>query len=166
MRALRPPVFAAVLLAGLVATVAPASALTYEVHAGTSGAAELDDALPQISALMRLATEEIPDGFALVARARDDWERLEDAARSLGFHAASIDIHIDGLPLDEMSLTARLDAAEAARPVPVDISIAPGQVYRLRRIVVEGLPGDDGPRPPLAPGAAARARDIVAARAA
>ncbi len=166
MRALHPSIFAAVLLAGLAMPAAPAASLTYEVHAGASGAAELDDALPQISALMRLATEEIPDGFALVARARDDAERLEDAARSLGFHAAAIDIHIDGLPLDEASLTGRLDAVEAARPVPVDISIAPGPVYRLRRIAVDGLPDDDGPRPALAAGAAARARDIVAARAA
>jgi translocation and assembly module TamA len=163
MRVLHPPVLAAMLLACLAAVAAPATALTYEVHAEASGAAELDDALPQISALIRLAREEVPDGFALVARARDDAERLEDAARSLGFHAAAIDVHIDGLPLDDAALTGRLDAAEGARAIPVDISIAPGPAYRLRRIAVEGLSGADGPRPPLAPGAAARARDIVAA---
>ena len=66
---LRTWAFAA-LAAALLA--APAAALDYEVHYDPSGAAEFDAALPRISALMRLAETASPDGFALVARARED----------------------------------------------------------------------------------------------
>jgi translocation and assembly module TamA len=153
-------------LLAIALSAAPACALDYEVHHAPSGAAEFDAALPRISALMRLADAAVPDGFSLVARAREDAERLEDAARSLGFHGAVVDIHLDGMPVDDPDLPAALDDAAAVRRIPVDITVVAGPAYRLRRVGIEGLPPDVSARPPLRPGDVARARDILDAEAA
>ena len=154
---------AAAFAIALVARHAPA--LDYDVHHASSGAAAFDEVLPRLSALIRLTDAGAPDGFALVARAREDAERLEDAARSLGHHGAIVDIHVDGTPLDDPDLVATLDSGTATRRIPVDISVAAGPAYRLRRVAVEGLPQGSAARAMVQAGEVARARDILAAEA-
>lgn len=151
------------LLAAWLAAAAPAQALPYEVHVADSGDAALDRAIASVSSLVRLAGEEAGDGFALVARAREDAERLEDAARSLGFYGASVDIHLSGRPAHDAGLAAAIEAGAPAARIPVDITVAAGPAYRIRRIAVDGLPAGSVARPRLEPGQQARAADILAA---
>jgi translocation and assembly module TamA len=145
--------------------VGMARAVPYEVNVAPSGASEIDAVVPRLSTLARLAADTAPDGFALVARARSDAERLEDAVRSLGFYGATIDIRIAGRPLQDPGLVDDLDAADPQRKVAVDITIAAGERYRLRRVAVQGLPPQTAITPALETGAAARAADVLDAEA-
>ncbi|MFM8989777.1 MAG: hypothetical protein ACKOUS_09120, partial [Alphaproteobacteria bacterium] len=60
-------------------------------------------------------------------------------------------------------LAAALEAGDPAARVPVDITVAAGPVYRVRRIEVGGLPAGRAVRARLVPGPQARAADILAA---
>jgi translocation and assembly module TamA len=157
----RLPRPAAAALALILGVVCLARAVPYEVAIAGSGATEIDSTIPEISLLAKLVKEPAPDGFALVARARADAERLEDAARSLGYYGATVDIHIDGRPLQDPVLVDMLEAGDPQRTVPVDITIAAGAPYRLRRVAIEGLPADAAIAPTLETGAVARAADVL-----
>ena len=153
----------ALLLAGMLAAIGPARALPYEVHVAGSGDDALDRAISSVSTLVRLSRDGAADGFSLVARAREDAERLEDAARSLGFYGATVDVHLAGRPAHDPGLAAALEAGDPAARVPVDITVAAGPAYRVRRIAIDGLPTGSAARPRLEAGQQARAADILAA---
>ncbi|MFZ9447258.1 MAG: autotransporter assembly complex protein TamA, partial [Alphaproteobacteria bacterium] len=153
----------ALLLAGMLAATGPARALPYEVHVAGSGDDALDRAISSVSTLVRLSRDGAADGFSLVARAREDAERLEDAARSLGFYGATVDVHLAGRPAHDSGLAAALEAGDPAARVPVDITVAAGPAYRVRRIAIDGLPTGSAARPRLEAGQQARAADILAA---
>ncbi|MFM8679952.1 MAG: hypothetical protein ACKOGH_10135, partial [Alphaproteobacteria bacterium] len=102
------------LLAGLVPAAGPVRALPYEVHVAGSGDDGLDRAMSSVSTLVRLSRDGAADGFSLVARAREDAERLEDAARSLGFYGATVDVHLAGRPAHDAGLAAALEAGDPA----------------------------------------------------
>ena len=152
----------ACLLAWLAAT-GPALALGYEVHVASSGDDALDRAIASVSSLVRLSRDGAADGFSLVSRAREDAERLEDAARSLGFYGATVDVHLAGRPAHDAGLAEALEGGDPAARVPVDITVAAGEAYRVRRIEVAGLPPGRAARPRLEAGQQARAADILAA---
>jgi translocation and assembly module TamA len=144
----------------------PAWALRYRVDIAHTGVAELDDVLPQVSLLQRLHDSDPPDPIGLIGRARGDSDRVRDAARSLGYYGATVEIRIDGKALDDPDLVGVLEAGDATREVPVTVAIVPGQPYRLRRITTNGLPPGSSIRSTLAVGAQAKAADILAAETA
>ena len=156
------------LLPGAVALLLSGSALAadpqpYTVTLPPTNEAALDLALKDSSNLMTLR-ENAPVGpFALVSRARDDQARLGDALSSFGHYAATIRIQIAGRALDDPALPAALDAATG--PVAVTIAIAPGPVFKLRRVT---LPADTPPEGraalKLEPGQPAIAAEVLAAQ--
>lgn len=142
---------------------APVLALRYTVDIARTGVAELDEPLPQVSLLARLRETDPADPIGLIGRARGDADRLRDAARSLGYYGATVDIRIDGRALDDPDLVSALEAGDAAREVPVTVSVTPGQPYRIRRVETNGLPPGSTARSTLAAGAQAKAADILEA---
>jgi translocation and assembly module TamA len=166
--ALRTHAAARIVLTAVVFLLAasPAFALRYRVDIAHTGVAELDEVLPQVSLLQRLRESDPPDPIGLIGRARGDTDRIRDAARSLGYYGATVDIRIDGKALDDPDLTGALEGGDAAREVPVAVAITPGQPYRLRRIQTNGLPPGSAVRSNLAVGAQAKAADILAAETA
>jgi translocation and assembly module TamA len=151
------------LLVFLMVIAGPAWALRYRVDIAHSGVAELDDVLPQVSLLQRLRESDPPDAIGLIGRARGDSDRVRDAARSLGYYDATVDIRIDGKALDDPDLATALEAGDAGREVPVTIAITPGQPFHMRRVETNGLPPGSTAHSTLAVGAQAKAADILAA---
>jgi translocation and assembly module TamA len=147
----------------LMGVAGPAWALRYSVDIAHTGVAELDSVLPQVSLLQRLRESDPPDPVGLIGRARGDSDRVRDAARSLGYYGATVDIRIDGKALDDPDLATQLEAGDASREVPVTIALTPGQPYRMRRITTNGLPPGSTIHSTLAVGAQAKAADILAA---
>lgn len=138
----------------------------YEVTLAPSGDDALDAAARDSATLLALR-ESAPVGpFALIGRARTDRTRLLTALHSFGYYKGTVTMRIAGRDLDDPGLADVLDAAPADPPVKVDIAFARGPLFHLRRLE---LPADT-PQVArdalgLAPGAPARAADVLAARA-
>ncbi len=137
----------------------------YEVKIAPTGDAKLDEALTGSSVLVSLR-EKAPVGpFALIARAQQDAERFRTALNSFGFYDGKVQIRIAGRPLDDPTLADTLDAAPAAPPVPVAVSVETGTRFHLGSVKVEGaVPQQARDKLDLAPGAPAVASDVLAAR--
>lgn len=157
------------LLAPLIALpLLAADPLPYTVDLPPTNEAPLDAALKDSSTLIGLRDAAPVGPFALVTRAREDKARLETALGSFGHYDGRVAIRIAGRDLDDPDLPAALDAAPG--PVPVAIAITVGPTYRLRRISLAGPPDPAGRAIAqralkLAPGAPARAADVLGAEA-
>ena len=154
------------LLAAVLAALHGAAAIAadpqpYTVEIAPSGDKGLDQALQDSSNLVSLR-ESAPVGpFALVTRARDDQGRLESALSSYGHYAAHVGIQIAGRSPDDPALAAALEAATA--PVPINVAITPGPVFRLRKVTLEGqVPQVARDALGVAPGAPAVASEVLA----
>lgn len=144
----------------LAAAPALAADIGYTVRLVPSGVAALDQAAAAGSGLMSLRTVAPAGAFALVLRARQDLRRLHQVLESDGYDSGRVEITLDGLAADLPDAAARLESAR--QPVAVVIRLHPGPLFHVRRVIVDGsLPG--GMRLDLAPGAAARAGDLIAA---
>jgi len=134
----------------------------YTVTLATTGEAPLDQALHDSSNLISLQKDAPVGPFALVTRARDDQGRLQTALNSYGRYAARITATIAGRSLDDPGLPAALEAATG--PVVVDVAIAPGPVFHLRRVELDGsVPPEGRAALRLESGAPAIAADVLAA---
>lgn len=142
-----------------------ADPVTYLPHINATGDAELDDLLRQSSNLVSLAKKAPAGPFALVARARADVGRLQTVLQSRGYYQGKVEISILGRPLDDPGLLAALEALPAKTPAPVEIRITPGPLFHIGKIDIEGeVTKEERAAMGLAPGAPARAADILAAR--
>lgn len=141
-----------------------ADPLPYALTLVPTGNAEIDGALADASQLATLR-ESAPVGpFALVSRAVLDAGRLDRVLRSFGYYDAQIGIRIDGRALDDPDLLPRLEERSALPPVPVEVRIAPGPLYRLGQVRLDGtVPADVRAAFDLKPGEPARARTVLAA---
>jgi translocation and assembly module TamA len=131
--------------------------------------------LRDASSLYALRKDAPPDGFALALRARRDFAPLVDALWSQGYYDAQVSIRVDGvaLPTDSSDFTAFQRAADgykAKAAVPMQIVVAPGKRFVLRKFAVLGV--DGRPLPELTervialkPGDAAAADSIRGAEA-
>lgn len=106
----------------------------YTVVIAPTGQAPVDAALLASATLVTLR-EVAPAGpFAVIARAKNDLPRLQQAVQSFGYYGARLRIRIAGRALDDPALPAVLDGAR--EPVPITVGTELGPVYRLRRIAL------------------------------
>jgi translocation and assembly module TamA len=153
-------VFTALVPAGKAADPQP-----YKVTIDPTGEPELDGAVKDASTLISLHDSAPVGPFALIARARSDAGRFNDALQSYGYYKGQVTISIAGHPLDDPGLAQFLDATPAGQEVPVEIKLTRGPQFHLRHIELQGQV-DEAARAklaPLVPGAPARASDVIAA---
>jgi translocation and assembly module TamA len=152
-----------------MAVLSPAYAAdpqTYDVTIGSTGSTARDDSL-RTSSLLDGLKDKAPAGpFALVARAKDDVARLDQALQSFGYYRGKVDITIDHRPLSDLNLADTLDAVPKGESVHIDIAVNPGPLFRLRRVTVEGTVPPDIAHPlDIAAGQPAVASDVLNAGA-
>jgi translocation and assembly module TamA len=138
----------------------------YKVTIEPTGEAPLDAAVHDAATLISLQKSAPVGPFALVARARSDEGRFAVALHSFGYYDGKVEITIDGKPLDDPSLPDLLDEAPPKDEVPVDVKLTRGPLFHIGTIDVKGeIPQAARDKiAPLAPGAPARAADVLAAR--
>ena len=130
----------------------------------------LATALQAASELAALRTTAPVGAFALTLRARQDAARLGQVLQSFGYYKGSVAIRIGGRALDSPGLLGWLEQLPAAPPaaplVAVAVAVTPGPLFRLGEVRLTGVV-PEGARAALglAPGAPARAGDVLAARA-
>lgn len=126
----------------------------------------LATALQAASELAALRTTAPVGAFALTLRARQDAARLGQVLHSFGYYQGSVAIRIGGRALDSPGLLGWLDQLPAAPPVAVAVAVTPGPLFRLGAVRLTGVvPEAARAALGLAPGAPARAGDVLAARA-
>jgi translocation and assembly module TamA len=137
----------------------------YIVSLEKTGNNALDQAFHDSSNLVSLR-ESAPVGpFALVERARGDAGRFITALHSFGYYKGSVDITIAGHPVQEGDLPDLLSRAPASPPVTVRIAAKPGPLFHIRKVDIQGaVPAIVRAQLGLAPGAPARAQDVLAAQ--
>ena len=137
----------------------------YTVNLGKTGNGALDQALHDSSDLVSLR-ESAPAGpFALIERARTDAGRLVAAMHSFGYYKGSVSITIAGHGLQDGDLPDLLRRAPANPPVTVTVAPQPGPLFHIRKVEIKGaLPAQARARLGLAPGAPARAQDVLMAQ--
>ena len=142
---------------GADAPVAPSpGALPYKVaFTLPEGVGPSLSSLRDASSLYALRKDPPPDGFSLALRARRDFAPLVDALWAQGYYDAQVSIRIDGvgLPIGSGDFTAFQRAADAYRGkavAPVEIVVAPGPRFVIRRLTVLGLDGRAARRPAAA----------------
>lgn len=96
------------------------------------------------------------DAYGLIGRVRADLPRLQELLRAEGYWGGSVGATIDGLPLDDPALPARLEAAAA--PVPVVLTLIPGPIYRIGQVAIAAMPDE----PDVALAEVARDSGVVA----
>jgi translocation and assembly module TamA len=138
----------------------------YTVGIGKTGNSALDQALHDASTLVSLEKGAPVGPFALVTRARDDQARFVSVLHSFGYYKGSADITIAGRGLEDPSLPGLLQRASAKPPAEVEVATKLGPLFHIRRIEVLGtVPAQARAQLGLAPGAPARAEDVLAAQA-
>ena len=128
---------------------------------------------PELARALRAASElealrgTVPVGaFALTLRARQDATRFAQVLHSFGYYKGSVAIRIGGRALDSPGLLGWLEQRPPAPPVAVDVAVTPGPLFRLGAVRLTGaVPEAARAALGLAPGAPARAADVLAARA-
>jgi translocation and assembly module TamA len=110
-----------------------AYSVTFEM--GASADSELEDALKEASLLVREADRPVSGALGLIARARNDRERLVAALYEKARYNGVVTIRIAGRALDEIPPDAEFDRNG---PVPVAISVDSGDVFVLGDIRLEG----------------------------
>jgi translocation and assembly module TamA len=137
----------------------------YTVNLEKIGNDALDQALQDSSNLVSLR-ETAPVGpFALVERAREDAGRFTAALHSFGYYKGSVDITIAGHRLQDPNLPDILAHASASPPLKVTVTPKLGPLFHIRKVEVQGaVPAKVRAQLGLAPGAPARAQDVLAAQ--
>ncbi|HWA91402.1 MAG TPA: autotransporter assembly complex family protein [Rhizomicrobium sp.] len=158
-----------VLFAALAAGPLPSEAAdpqAYDLKIDATGNAALDEAVAATSLLGTLHGAAPPPPFALIERARSDVGRIETVLNGLGYYKPGVSVAIAGRDTADPDLPKALDAVPQGTSVPVHVVIAPGPLYRLREIAVDGaLPAGARDALKLAPGQPAVASDVLDAQA-
>jgi translocation and assembly module TamA len=110
----------------------------YRVDLGSVGNAEIDATLKSTSDLVSLRSSAPVGPFGLIARARNDVDRLTTVLESFGYYECRIAIKINGMPLTDPNLGDALAALPKGSDAHVALSFTLGTLYTLRRIDIEG----------------------------
>jgi len=138
----------------------------YRVDIASIGDASQDAILRATSGLLTLQSNAPVSPFGLIARARGDIGRLRTALESFGYYQSSVTIQINGLALTEPGLAETLASLPAKSDARVTIGFAPGPLYHVRTVTIDGeLPASAQNLLPLKPGAPAVAASVVGAGA-
>jgi translocation and assembly module TamA len=136
----------------------------YAVTFVKTGDKSLDALVAATSNLASLRVKAPAGPFALVLRARADEDRLQTVLDSAGYYDGSVGITIDGRPIDDPALPARIAAYAAATPIPVTVTLTRGPLFHLGRVTIKGeLPAAARAAFRLESGQPARADDVLAA---
>ena len=136
----------------------------YSVDIAATGQATIDTALTNASQLVALGAKAPVGPFALISRAHQDIQRFESVLQSFGYYQGTIAVTIAGLPLDDPSLPAKLEAVPQSTSVAVEAKAALGPLFHLRHVAIEGeIPADARAKLDLKPGQPAVASDVLAA---
>jgi translocation and assembly module TamA len=130
-----------VLVLAVSATVWPARAADPQPYAVTlkpTGNGALDAALTGSSTLMSLRESAPVSGFALVLRARQDEQRFTTALQSFGYYKATINLTIDGHPVDDPALPGLIEDAPANPPLSVVANFDLGPQFTLGSVTIAG----------------------------
>nr|MCU0937404.1 BamA/TamA family outer membrane protein [Gammaproteobacteria bacterium] len=124
----------------------------------------LDRAIADVSQLAQLRDQAPAGPFALVARAEADAARIDTVLRSFGHYDAVIVVRVAGRDVGEAGLLPLLERLPGGAPVPVEVDIDPGPLYRIGVVRLDG-PVPDAARQAfdLDAGQPARAGDVLAA---
>lgn len=147
-----------------IPAIGHAQSLAYRLSIASTGDARLDQAVEDASQLVRFRDRAPVGPFALIARAEADAGRIDRVLRSFGYYDAVIVVRIAGLPSGDRRLLPTLEARAADEPVPVEVEIDAGPLYRIGAAQLDG-PVPEGARAAfdLAPGQPARAGEVLAA---
>lgn len=140
-----------------------AEALSYQSKVSPVSDDILAAAINASSTLIELQDKPPADVVGLYRRATDDLPQIEKALRATGYYDGEVTILIDGhaatdgAPLD----TSDLEKRNKDHPIPIDIKVTPGKLYKLTKVVLQqnGLPNPLKSR--LHAGAPARSADIL-----
>lgn len=157
------------ILAALAGLIPPhsnaADPQPYAVTLTPTGDDTVDAALRDSSTLVSLRGTAPVGPFALAQRAREDAARFEAALHGLGYYQPRVSVTIDGLPLTDTGLAARLDMAPSGVEVPVVVTVQHGPMFHLGQISIEGaVPPNLHESLGLTPGGSAVAADILTAQ--
>jgi translocation and assembly module TamA len=155
---------AAVLVRGSLAQAADPQ--PYSVTIASTRNDLLDSALKESSQLESLR-ESAPVGpFALVERAREDAVRLKTVLESFGYYQGQVSITVNGKSLDDPELPDVIATLATDRKAGVTIAVEPGQLYRLRKISIDGeVSESERAALGLEPGAPANGIEVLDAQA-
>lgn len=110
----------------------------YRVDLGSVGNAEIDAALKSTSDLASLRSTAPVSPFGLIARARNDVDRLTTVLESFGYYECRIVIKINGMLLTDPALGDALTALPKGSDAQVAVSFTLGTLYTLRHIDIQG----------------------------
>ena len=96
--------------------------------------AGLQETLEAASALVLDEERPVSGSLGVIAKARDDRERLVAALYREARYDGIVDVRIAGQPIDEIAP----DAEFSVQPVPVTVTIEPGAVYTLGAVRLQG----------------------------
>jgi translocation and assembly module TamA len=153
----------------LALAVVPAQASdpqTYTVAIDETGDKTLDTALSDASQLQSLKDKAPAGPFALITRAKSDYDRVQTVLQAFGYYQSTVTITIDGTSVNDTDLAGKLDKVPEGQSVEAKIAIVKGPLFRLRKIEVHGdlPPGLNAmEKLGLKPGQAAVASDILGA---
>jgi translocation and assembly module TamA len=137
----------------------------YDVTLASTKNSALDQALHDSSTLVSLQKVGAVGAFGLLARARQDAERLQTVLGSFGYYQGAVILRIDGHAVDDPALPGLLDAAPADPPVKVTLDFKTGPQFHLGKVAIEGeVPQAARDAMKLAPGDPAVAADVLAAQ--
>ena len=149
-----------------IPSVRAADPQPYRVDIASTGDASQDAILRATSDLLTLQSNAPVSPFGLIARARSDVDRLKTALESFGYYQSSVTIQINGLALTDPGLAQTLASLPAKSDARVTIGFAPGPLYHVRAVTIDGeLPASAQNLLPLKPGAPAVAASVVGAGA-
>jgi translocation and assembly module TamA len=138
----------------------------YTVAIDTTGDKALDTALSDASQLQSLKDKAPVGPFALITRAKNDYDRVQTVLQSFGYYKATVTITVDGMSVNDTTLADKLDQVPSGQSVEAKIAIDKGPLFRLRKIEVHGnMPPDVNALDKLGlkPGQPAVASDVLGA---
>jgi translocation and assembly module TamA len=137
----------------------------YRVEIASAGDGVMDATLKATSDLQSLRRTAPVSPFGLIARARNDVDRLKTTLESFGYYQAGVAIKIDGMLVNNPGLGEALSALPNGQDAQVAITFNLGPLYHLRRIDIDGdLPDAVRSTLGLATGQPAVAATVLAGR--
>jgi len=109
----------------------------YKVDIASTGNGEMDATLKSSSDLSSLRTSAPVSAFGLIARARNDIDRLTTVLESYGYYQSAVVIKIGGMPLKDPGLRDTLSALPKGSEPPVEVAFTLGPLYHLGRIDID-----------------------------
>ena len=159
-------VFWSLIVLGAGSAARAADPQPYRVDFASTGDGAMDDTLRATSELESLRGGAPVSPLGLIARARGEVDRLKTVLESYGFYQSTVTITIQGQGLNAAGLAEKLAALPKGENARVAITFAPGPLYHLGKVTIDGsLPDSAAVDFTLKSGAPAVAADVLAAGA-